>query len=73
MVASLSDRGYVEYRVNMWCKPVGHVLFCFDLETAQLYWLDHNKTGERVKVSSNVSTDKLTAKIKEYEHTYYNR
>lgn len=73
IVAALSDRQYVKYREDMWCKPVGLVLFCFDLETTKLYWLNNNKTSVPVKVRSNISTDKLISIIKEYEHTYYTK
>ena len=71
--ASLSDRQYTEYRVGMWCKPIGLVLFCFDFDTMKLYWLNNNKTSKPIKVRSNIGTDKLITIIKEYEHSYYTK
>lgn len=68
---SLKDRQYVQYRKNMWCKPIGTTLFCMDFESMKLFWFDQTQTGKFVKVSANITTDKLTAIIKEYEDNYY--
>ena len=65
---ALKDRQYSEYRTDMWCKPIGNMLLCFDLEKMELYWLNGNKVGGHTKFRSNISRDKMVQAIKEYEH-----
>lgn len=73
ITTALINRQYVEYRKNMWCKPIGMTMFCMDMVSMKLYWFDQTQTGDYVKVKSNTATDKLVAIIKEYEDAYFKR
>jgi hypothetical protein len=63
----LTKMHYTEYRIGMWCKPFGDVLYCFDMTTMQIYWLKGPDSGGHEKIRCNFTPQKQMDSIREYE------
>ena len=73
-VTTIELMNYTEQRVDMWCKPVGLLLFCFCMETMSIYWLDRRNGAADVmydahKIRCNASAKRLSEIIRDYEQT----
>ena len=65
---TLKHLNYSQQHCNMWAKNIGHIKFCFCMETMTVYLMHGNSMDAGIKVRYNINADKLCTTIKEYEH-----